>query len=314
MILLLGGTGYIGTAFAQELATRKVEHRIVSRRNVEYTRFSVFLKTLRSLKPVLVINCAGFVGRPNVDECERRQAETLLGNAILPELLQNACETVDVPFAHLSSGCIFSGAKVETVSGREVVRDLSAPAFRTQVESARETIYGFAETDEPNFSFRRPPCSFYSGSKALGEEVLRDGAQTYIWRMRIPFDEVDNPRNYLTKIQTYSKVYDNYNSITHRRDFARACLDLWDRRAAFGIYNVVNPGFVSTREIVSMIRSVLRTGKEFEFWPNDEEFYKVAKAPRSNCILDTSKLLAAGVYLRPVREAVQQSLENWKTA
>ena len=174
-------------------------------------------------------------------------------------------------------------------------------------------IHGFNEKDEPNFSFRQPPCSFYSGTKALGEEAISGVGQSYIWRLRIPFDEFDNPRNYLTKVQRYPKVYDNVNSISHRADFVRACLDLWQLRAPFGIYNVTNPGFVTTREVVTTLERILKPDRRFEFWENDEEFYRVAaKTPRSNCVLDVSKLLAAGVKIRPVEEALEDSLKNWR--
>jgi dTDP-4-dehydrorhamnose reductase len=90
-------------------------------------------------------------------------------------------------------------------------------------------------------------------------------------------------------------------------------LDLWELRAAYGAYNVTNPGFISTREVVGMIERVLKPNRKFEFWENDEEFYKVAaKTPRSNCVMDVTKLLSAGVKIRPVREAVESSLRNWK--
>ena len=131
--------------------------------------------------------------------------------------------------------------------------------------------------------------------------------------MRIPFDEQDNSRNYLTKVQRYPKVYDNVNSLSHRGDFARVCLDLWERRAPFGTYHVTNPGFVTTRQVVGIIGKVLRPSRSFEFWANDEEFYGVAaKAPRSNCVLDVSKLLATGVKIRPVEEAVLAALKEWR--
>ena len=130
--------------------------------------------------------------------------------------------------------------------------------------------------------------------------------------MRIPFDEYDNSRNYLSKIQRYPKVYDNVNSLSHRGDFARACLDLWEKRAPFGIYNVTNPGFVTTRKVVERLRSTLLPDRAFEFWDNDEEFYRVAaRTPRSNCILDVSKLLATGVKLRSVDEAIDDALRTW---
>jgi UDP-glucose 4,6-dehydratase len=36
-----------------------------------------------------------------------------------------------------------------------------------------------------------------------------------------------------------------------------------------------------------------------------------AKTPRSNCILDVSKLLATGVPMRPVEEALADALQQW---
>jgi UDP-glucose 4,6-dehydratase len=181
------------------------------------------------------------------------------------------------------------------------------------VEREPSAIHGYTETDPPNFTFRQPPFSFYSGTKALAEETIADVGQCYIWRLRIPFDEFDHPRNYLTKLQCYPKVYDNVNSISHRGDLVGACLDLWERRAPFGIYNLTNPGFVTTRLVVALVQGFLKPERRFEFWANDEEFYRVAaKTPRSNCVLDVSKVLAAGVKLRPVGEALEDALRNWK--
>ena len=195
-----------------------------------------------------------------------------------------------------------------------IIRDMTAPEFQAVLARDRAAIHGFTEMDEPNFSFRQPPCSFYSGTKALGEEALARAGDCYIWRLRIPFDEFDNPRNYLTKLQRYARVYDNVNSLSHRGDLVAACLDLLERRSPFGTYNVTNPGFVATCEVVAMIQRVLKPARAFEFWKDDEAFYQqAAKTPRSNCVMDVSKLLAAGIKIRPVVQALEESLKNWKT-
>jgi nucleoside-diphosphate-sugar epimerase len=193
------------------------------------------------------------------------------------------------------------------------VEDLSAPDVRAALAARPGDFQGFVEEDEPNFSFGSPPCSFYSGSKALAEKVLAGFGNVYVGRLRIPFDEFDGSRNYLSKLLRYPKIYENVNSLSHRGEFVRAALDLLLNRAPFGVYNMTNPGFVSTRDVVDRIRAKLTPEREFEFWENDEVFYREAvKAPRSNCILDPAKLQAAGVTMRPVDEALEDALSRWQ--
>ena len=218
------------------------------------------------------------------------------------------------PWGHVSSGCIFSGAKIIQDGQTRVEKDLTQADCRAVIERSPESVQGFTEVDSPNFSFRDPPCSFYSGSKALGEEAIHGFGDRYIWRLRIPFDEFDNSRNYLSKLQRYRKVYENVNSVSNRFDFVNAALDLWHVKAPFGIYNMTNPGFVTTRQVVEMIERIRKPARAFEYWQNDEEFYKTAaKTPRSNCVMDTSKLLSTGIAMRPVHQALDAALKNWKS-
>ncbi|HEY2328581.1 MAG TPA: sugar nucleotide-binding protein [Verrucomicrobiae bacterium] len=313
MILLLGATGYVGGAFAKELKARKKEFIPLSRRQVDYSRFNLLLEFLRTTKPVFVINAAGYTGKPSVDACELDKAGTLIGNTLLPQTIAHACAAAKIPWGHVSSGCIYSGAKISGHGKIRVEKDMMKPELHALAEEKSAAVLGFTETDTPNFSFRDGPSSFYSGTKALGEEAIAGIGQSYVWRLRIPFDEFDNQRNYLSKVQRYAKVYDNVNSISHRADFVKACLDTWELRAPFGTYNVTNPGCVTTRHVVEQVKKILKPARKFEFWVSDEEFYRVAaKTPRSNCVMDVSKLLAAGVKIRGVEEALEDSLKKWK--
>jgi UDP-glucose 4,6-dehydratase len=82
--------------------------------------------------------------------------------------------------------------------------------------------------------------------------------------------------------------------------------------APTGIYNVTNPGWVTTRRVVERIEGILRPSRRFEYWESDEEFYRVAaKTPRSNCVMDATKLLRSGVKIRSVEEALEHALRNW---
>jgi dTDP-4-dehydrorhamnose reductase len=312
MILLLGATGYLGRAFAAELRKRNLSFTPLTRQAIDYTRFDALFNYLHKLKPAFVINAAGYPGTPNIDACETSRADAVHANTLLPQTVARVCYLTNTPWGHVSSGCIYSGARIAHNSALQIEPDLNRSEIRKLFDMHPEKFRGFTESDEPNSSFRSPPCSFYSGTKALAEESLRWFGQNYLWRPRILFDEFDHPRNYLSKIQAYPKVLDGVNSFSHRGDFVRACVELWERKAPFGTYNIVNPGAATARQIVAAIQRA-GTKRQFEFWENHEEFYRNGgRAHRTNCILDGSKLLSTRIKMRPLREALEDSLKKWQ--
>lgn len=313
MIVVLGGSGYVGSAFLRMFGERGIEFRNLSRAETDYTNPARLEAALRELRPDFLINCAGYTGKPNVDACEDDKANCLDGNAILPGRIDQVCRQLGLRWGHVSSGCIFTGR--------------------------RSDGHGFTEEDLPNFHFRSGHCSFYSGTKALGEEILGYGQRlgptgepgwfhegephAYIWRLRIPFDHRNNPRNYLTKLICYQRLLEAENSISHLDEFAAACLACFERSVPVGIYNVTNPGAMTTREIVKIIqkrgRQIEEMGgesafpKDYTFFQNEDVFMKeAARTPRSNCVMDSSKLARHGIILRPVEQAVRESLSQWE--
>src|SRR5271155_4977095 len=133
MILLLGASGYIGEAFAEELQWRKADFIPLSRKQTDYTRFDLLLKFLKAKKPTFVINAAGYTGKPNVDACELHKADTLQGNALFPQTVAHACAAAKIPWGHVSSGCIYSGAKIVKKGKTRVEKDFTKPELRAFV-------------------------------------------------------------------------------------------------------------------------------------------------------------------------------------
>ena len=75
---------------------------------------------------------------------------------------------------------------------------------------------------------------------------------------------------------------------------------------------MVNPGYISTREVVEKIQKCLKPAWKAQFWESDDEFYRFgAVTPRSNCILDTAKILKAGIRIRSAGEAIEDALNRW---
>ena len=313
MILVLGASGYVGRAFAEELRRRGCPFVPLSRKALDYSSFGTLLDFVQKLKPRLVINAAAYSGRPNLDACEADRMAAFEINTQLPQTVARVCCVQGIPFAHLSTGSIYSGAKIFQGGLFRVESNLNDPEVRGLFDSSPRGFMGFTEYDEPNFSFRHPPCNSYAGTRALGEEALRGSPDTYIWRLLMPFSEADEPCNLLSKLQTYPRVFDHITSLSHLGDAASACLELFERRAPYGIYNIVNPGAVTTRAVVEQIQSKLCPERRFAFWKDQTEFQtQGTRIPRSCCILDTTKLLHAGVKMRPVEQAIQHALRHWK--
>jgi dTDP-4-dehydrorhamnose reductase len=312
MILLTGATGYIGQAFAAELRKRGLPFVPLSRQTLDYTRFDVLFNYVRSVNPRFIINAAGFTGRPDIQDCESHRTETIRANTLLPQTIARVCYLTKTPWGHVSSGGIYSGAKIEERSELRVERNLSQPAVRALFDAEPGKFLGFSELDAPNVSFHSHPCSFYSGSKALAEEALQWMDQGYVWRPGPVFDEVDHPRNYLSAIHQSGPIRDGVNSLSHRGDFVSACLDLWERRAAFGTYNVVNRGALSNRQIAQAIQRILRTGPVQFQDPEAGDDSLANGRPQANCILDNTKLAAAGIPMRPVDQAMEAALQGWQ--
>jgi len=286
MIVLLGGTGYVGAAYQRLFEQRGLQYRSLSRRDVDYTDAATLRNWLGDHKPDFLINAAGYTGKPNVDACETDKHNCLFGNAVFPGRVADVCADLDLPWGQVSSGCIYTGSRPDGS--------------------------GFTEKDTPNFTFRTNNCSFYSGTKALGEEVLQNTSKTWVWRLRIPFNEVDGPRNYLSKLMRYERLLEAENSISHLDEFCAATLACWEKQVPYGTYNVTNPGNVTTREVAAMIEEHGLAPHAFSFFDDEEEFMrKAAATPRSNCTMDSSKLQNAGIHMTPVHEAIHRALENW---
>ena len=102
------------------------------------------------------------------------------------------------------------------------------------------------------------------------------------------------------------------NSVSQLEEFVTATFACWEKHVPFGLYNVTNPGHVTTHEVVDLILKSGVCPKQYVFFKDESDFMKkAAKTPRSNCVMDSSKLAATGIQLTEVHEAVEQALRLW---
>lgn len=261
MIVLFGPNGFMGSALAAELDRRNLTWRPGNWKSPRIPSDST-----------LVINGAAFIPKPSVIACDVHRAATIRGNLMLPMNLAEACSKAGVPFAQISTGCLWN-------DGEE--HDEESPPQR-----------GFGGH-----------CGTYVGVKIMAEEAVREIApRHYIWRVRLPFDENSSPRNYLSKLAAFPIVWAQTNSVSHRADFAKAALDLWEAKTPWGTYHLVNPGALVAKDVVARMQAK-------GIFPHPPEF--IDKKDGS-CRLSVEKALSTGITIRSADEALEDALNRWQ--
>lgn len=114
--------------------------------------------------------------------------------------------------------------------------------------------------------------------------------------------DLNNPRNFITKISRYNKVVNIPNSMTILDELLPISVEMAKRNLS-GIWNFTNPGVVSHNEILEMYKAYIDPGFK---WTNFtlEEQAKVIVAPRSNNELNASKLKKEFPELLSIKESL----------
>lgn len=275
---LIFGNGYIGNRF-QEYFNNIGEESVIGQRRIDSIK-DIHLE-LATYKPEVIINCIGKTGKPNVDWCELHKEETFFSNVTIPTLLAEVCHNTEIKMVHIGSGCIFEGTT--------------------------ELFKLFTEDSIPNFK-----GSFYSRTKIFSEKILSEYDNILQLRIRMPIDNRPNDRNLLTKLLKYNKVLgDIPNSITYLPDLMKASKELIDRKES-GIFNIVNPGTVTHRELLEMYKWYVDPNFKLPKFIPLEELKKLTIAGRSNCVLSTNKLEQKGIEIRNVKIALKECLQDYR--
>lgn len=262
--ILVVGHGWTGKKVFAELQQRGVNTAIVSHDEIFDPCYGTeYYKILKYNIDTIdwIVNCAGVTGYPNVDACEDNKQQTLEGNAIFPISLYNYCEKIGCRLAHFSSGCIYTG-NIDTVDA------------------------------EPNFF-----GSIYSISKGISDTYLKDKA--VVFRIRMPFTNIDEPKNYLTKVKNYAKnakLFDSgLNSLSDHDEAIRVACDLILENADDGAYNLVNQGSITMRQLADLMNIN-------PSWFTDAEFAGATKAARSTCVIPAYE------KMKPLDQALKSAL------
>jgi len=280
--ILILGKGYIGSSLFEYLRAKKdILTEIKSKQDINYLDYSILDNYIFHAKNEgldYIINCVGYTGRPNVEGCEYDKETCWKYNVNIPILFTEIASHHNIPIIHISSGCIYTGYDKD-----------------------------YNEEDEPNFGLYNN-SSFYSKTKHACEMSLKN-TNSYIFRIRMPFSYKSSNRNYINKILQYNNLINYKNSLTCVEDlneFIYKFINL-KNKPEFGIFNVLNSGSATARDIVNILRSYKLENKNWKFLEEKEMNFKT---PRSNCVLSVDKIEKLKLQLPNVIISLENSIKN----
>jgi dTDP-4-dehydrorhamnose reductase len=244
-VLILGGTGLLGTDIAKAF---KTESDVVAFGSAEadITKLDSVYHAVKTHKPDVVINSAAWA---DVDKCETDPDKAYLVNAIGPKNIAMVCRDYKLKMVHISTDYVFDGEK--------------------------KTPY--TEFDRTN------PVNVYGQSKLAGEELIKNISNNYlILRTAWLFGErrnqfVDYVINSINNGNEIIAVKDMVSSPTYSIDVAEQVKKLLHINQT-GVFHVCNKGYCSRLELVEEIMKILKKSGNLTVM-NQSQWKKPAKRP-----------------------------------
>ncbi len=230
-VLVLGGTGFLGSHFVSSLGRRAVAHTTKTKHQESKIDFQqmIFQKNqVDELKAFLekqncgtIVNC---VALADIEKCEYDQNLAYWMNCELPGLLSTICKSIDSKFVHISTDAVFDGST----------------SFRT-------------EEDHP------APLSVYGKTKLSGEQlVLESNSQSLVARVNF-FGLADNKTSLfnffydsLLSGRVVSGFTDVYFTPLYAFSLVDAVMELLQLKAS-GLLHVVGNERISKHEFGALI-------------------------------------------------------------
>ena len=266
--ILILGNGYIANKLQQQWGCPIYDRRILSYQDA--------VDAYEKHKPNVLINCIGYVGARNVDDCELDVEKCLLANTMVPIWLGELAFRQAFKLVHISSGCIYHYDYKKNKP--------------------------LTEKDVPDYY-----KLFYSRTKIYSEAVLdplSKRCNVLITRIRVPLDDQPHPRNVLTKLIKYKSVIDIPNSITYIPDFIKA-LEHLIKINAKGTFNCTNKGGLRYPLLMDIYKKHV-PNFDYTLLP-----LKNLKLDRTNLVLSVSKLEKTGFKVRNIKDILKECVENY---
>lgn len=245
------------------------------------------LSILDKYQPNVVINCMGYCGVKNIDDCETNKERTLESNLTIPTILATECAKLNIKMIHIGSGCIYYG---------------ESPNIKVSLAGPRDN--GWKEDSNPKLQ----NASFYSKIKYACDLAIGNLPNVCVLRIRMPISDKNAPRNLINKLLKYENILEAENSVTFIKDLVNV-IDWVIENNKTGIYHVTNPTPLTHIQILEEYRKYHPEHKYNKI--NEEQLQEFISAPRSNCFLNTDKLTQEGFTMTPTLQGLEECIASY---
>lgn len=215
--LITGAEGQLGSEFVRLLSGGNMEHKALSRRDLDITDLSRVREAVKSYKADFVINCAAY---NDVDKAEIDWKQAYLVNGVgVKNLLLSSAET-ESTFLHFSTDYVFDGGKKEPYS----IADLPRPLNK----------YGMSKLLGENFITQLGYPGYYLIRTSW---VFGGGRNSFIAKLS----------GWMDNKEEINIVDDQVSTPTYTGDLAGAAMELIKSKS-YGLYHISNSGICSRYE------------------------------------------------------------------
>ena len=252
-VLITGANGLVGSALATHCKLLGDDVRAYPRQTLDIVDSELVARTLADDKPEIVINCAAWT---DVDGCESDAERAFQVNALGPENLARACQSVDAAFVTISTDYVFDGRK---------------EGFYTQ-------------KDEPH------PLGVYGVSKLEGEERARKAnPKTIVARTGFVFGS--GGKNFLSTVVARARRGEVLQAISDARGTPTFAADLAARlrelavQSDASLFHVVNSGTGASYEEFVRLALKMVGLEQIQVTPvTVESLKRPAQRPANSCL------------------------------
>ena len=294
-LLVYGGNGWICNQFLDYLKkcdNINLELLVLSNNRVDNIESIIY--EINEIKPSHILCMIGRTNGPGfttIDYLEQqgKLVDNIRDNLFSPVVLAILCDKFNIHLTYLGTGCIFE--------------------YNNKLNLQQDHLHDdhkFTENDLPNFF-----GSSYSIVKGFTDRFMKlFEKNTLNLRIRMPISFDNNPRNFITKITSYSKICSIYNSMTVLPTIYPIIIDLMINKKT-GTFNLTNPGVISHNEILTMYKDIVDNNFKWSNFDINEQT-NILLAGRSNNYLSTEKLKNLYPNIENIHDAVRNTLLKMK--